>query len=119
MLYNHQNLREAIPFQWVPSKTISLLIVTQKPQVRLDFVVYGLIWVFVIVENIDVSSDRFCSNDVLLVLGHISSPIYLTLVVDLNIHSNSGLFDIGNTATANSICIIIKYIFFVVLGVFG
>lgn len=72
----------------------------------------------VVIEKIDLSAYCFGCNDILLILRHVSGPVDFTLVIDLHVNRNSGRFWICNTATANSIGIIIKNIFFVITGVF-
>ena len=71
-----------------------------------------------VVENVDVSCHGLGGDDVFLVLRHVSSPVDLALMINLNLNIDSGLFSISNTATANSICIIIQNIFLIVSSVF-
>lgn len=57
----------------------------KKPQIWFDFVVNWSIRVLMVIEQVDLSADRFCSYDVLLVLRHVSSSVDFALVVDLDI----------------------------------
>ena len=105
-------------FERIPRKPIPLLSVTEQPQIGLDLIIDRCVGVLVVIEKIDLSAHRFGCNDILLILGHVSGSVHFTLVIDLHVNRNSGRFWICDTATANSIGIIIKHIFFVITGVF-
>jgi hypothetical protein len=90
---------------------------SEQSQIWFDFIIDGDLWVLIVVKQMNFSIRGLGSND-FLILRHISSFVNFALMIYLDVDRNSQLFVLGKAAPANSICVVIKCIFFIISSVF-
>jgi len=89
-----------------------------KLHIWLDLIICRDFWVLIVIKDVDVPTGGLCC-DYFLILWHVSSFVHFTRMVDLDIDRNSSLLILGDAISADSICVIIARIFFVIACVLG
>ena len=103
----------------VPGEAIALLRVTDQAQVCSDFVVLRCAGMLRVVEDVHLAVVDCLGRDDLRVLRHVAGPVDLALVINLNVRLNSGLLGGNGPAPAQSVRVVVEYVFLVITGVLG
>ena len=103
--------------EWVPSKTIAFLGVTNKPKIWLDLVIYWCFWVLKVVKNVNLTICSFGGNN-FLILRHVTSLVNFALMIDLNIDRDTSLLLFCDTGATDSVSVVVQNILFIVSSVF-
>jgi hypothetical protein len=102
----------------VPSQSVTLLVMALEFHIWLDLIICRDFWVLIVIKDVDVPTGGLC-GDYFLILWHVSSFVHFTRMVDLDIDRNSSLLILGDTISADPVCVIIARIFFVIACVLG